>query len=186
MAAAGHRVVPIPGASSALAALSVAGDAGATGFAFAGFLSARGSARDAELRALLHEQRTQLLFEAPHRIEALAAELAALAPQRRLTLCRELTKQFETVHTLPAAALPGWLAEDANRRRGEFVLVLHAPPRAGDSDALPAAALHTLRVLLRELPLKQAVRLAAEASAAPRNALYQAALQLKADGGEPG
>ncbi len=186
VAAAGHRVVPIPGASSALAALSVAGDAGATGFAFAGFLSARGSARDAELRALLHEQRTQLLFEAPHRIEALAAELAALAPQRRLTLCRELTKQFETVHTLPAAALPGWLAEDANRRRGEFVLVLHAPPRAGDSDALPAAALHTLRVLLRELPLKQAVRLAAEASAAPRNALYQAALQLKADGGEPG
>ena len=185
VAAAGYRVLPVPGSSSALAALSVAGDAGSTGFGFAGFVGARGTAREAALRALLLEPRTQVLFEAPHRIETLAAELAALAPQRRLTLCRELTKQFETVHTLAAAELPGWLAADANRRRGEFVLVLHAPDAAsGERDTLPPSAMNTLRVLLRELPLKQAVSLAAELSAAPRNALYQAALQLKAAGAE--
>jgi len=187
VAAGGYRVLPLPGASSALAALSVAGDARAAGFCFAGFLPARGAARAAALAALVNDRRTQLLFEAPHRIGALAQELAALAPQRSVTLCRELTKQFETVYTLPAAELPGWLAADANRRRGEFVLVLHAPaPADDDAQTLPAAALNTLRVLLRELPLKQAVSLAAELSAAPRNALYQAALLLKAASDERG
>ena len=182
VAAAGHRVLPIPGASSALAALSVAGDARSSGFTFAGFLPARGAERAAALRALAQAPVAQVLFEAPHRITTLAAELAALLPQRRLTLCRELTKQFETVHTLPAAQLPAWLAADAMRLRGEFVLVLHAPPPDdGPADALPSAATDMLAVLLRELPLKQAVSLTAELSAAPRNALYQAALRLKAD-----
>ena len=181
VAAAGHRVLPIPGASSALAALSVAGDARSSGFAFVGFLPARGSERAAALRALAQAAVAQVLFEAPHRIEALAGELAALLPQRVLTLCRELTKQFETVHTLAAAELPAWLAADANRHRGEFVLVLHAPEPAAADTGLPAAAMGMLAVLLRELPLKQAVSLAAELSAAPRNALYQAALRMKAD-----
>ena len=181
VAAAGHRVLPIPGASSALAALSVAGDARSSGFAFVGFLPARGAERAAALRALAQAAVAQVLFEAPHRIEALAGELAALLPQRVLTLCRELTKQFETVHTLAAAELPAWLAADANRHRGEFVLVLHAPEPAAADTGLPAAAMGMLAVLLRELPLKQAVSLAAELSAAPRNALYQAALRMKAD-----
>ena len=180
VAAAGCRVLPIPGASSALAALSVAGDARSGGFEFVGFLPARGGDRAAALRRLGAALLTQLLFEAPHRIESLAAELAALAPQRTVTLCRELTKQFETVVTLPAAQLPAWLAADAHRLRGEFVLVLHAPqPVAETQDGLPAAALQILDVLLRELPLKQAVSLAAELSGAPRNALYQAALQRR-------
>ena len=183
VAAAGHRVLPIPGASSALAALSVAGDVRGSGFACVGFLPARGAERAAALRALAHAASTQLLFEAPHRIAMLAGELAALLPQRPLTICRELTKQFETVHTLPAAALPAWLAADANRMRGEFVLVLHAPapPDDGAQTALPTAATDMLAVLLRELPLKQAVSLAAELSAAPRKALYQAALRIKAE-----
>ena len=182
VAAAGHRVLPIPGASSALAALSVAGDARSGGFAFVGFLPARGAERAAALHALAQGTVSQLLFEAPHRIETLAGELAALLPRRTLTLCRELTKQFETVHTLPAAQLPGWLAADAHRQRGEFVLVLHAPePPATPDTELPAAATGMLAVLLRELPLKQAVSLAAELGTAPRNALYQAALRMKAD-----
>lgn len=180
VAAAGHRVVPLPGASSALAALSVAGDVRGSGFSFVGFLPAKGAERAAALRALADAQLTQVLFEAPHRIEALARELAALAPARPLTLCRELTKQFETVHTLPAAALPAWLAADAQRLRGEFVLVLHAPePAATADESLPAESLRTLQLLLRELPLKQAVALAAELGAGPRNAVYQAALQLR-------
>jgi 16S rRNA (cytidine1402-2'-O)-methyltransferase len=174
-AAAGHRVIPIPGASSAVTALSVAGDTFGAGFRFVGFLPSRGGERRDALAACLGERSTQVLFEAPHRIEALAAALAEGAPERRVTLCRELTKQFETVATMAAAELPGWLAADANRVRGEFVLVLHALEPAAE-EALPAAALHALEVLMRELPLKQAVALAAEISGAPRNALYQEAL----------
>lgn len=180
-AAAGHRVLPIPGASSALAALSVAGDTAAGGFVFRGFLPQRGAERTAALRRCTDEPMAQVLFEAPHRIVALATALAAAAPRRRLTLGRELTKQFETVHTLPAADLPAWLAADANRQRGEFVLVLHAlaPGVAAAAGELPAAALRVLDVLLRELPLKQAVGLAAELSGQPRNTLYARALALK-------
>ncbi len=174
---AGYRVVPIPGPSSALAALCAAGDVRGQGFRFVGFLPAKGAERRSALAAVLADTGTVVLFEAPHRIVALASELAAaVAPARTLTLARELTKQFETIVTLEASALPGWLAADANRERGEFVLVLHALPAAAATDALDEAALRTLRVLLRELPLKQAVALAAELSGAPRNALYQQAL----------
>jgi 16S rRNA (cytidine1402-2'-O)-methyltransferase len=180
--AAGHRVLPIPGASSALAALSVAGDVHAAGFAFVGFLPAKGQERRSALQAVLAADTAQVLFEAPHRIEALAASLAAAAPQRMLTLCRELTKQFETVATMVAADLPGWLLADTNRLRGEFVLVLHTlPTAAADADEIDPAALRLLEVLLRELPLKQAVALAAEASGAPRNALYARALARQDD-----
>jgi 16S rRNA (cytidine1402-2'-O)-methyltransferase len=89
-----------------------------------------------------------------------------------------MTKQFETIVTMAAAGLPQWLAADANRSRGEFVLVLHALP-AAPADGLPEAALRALQVLMGELPLKQAVALAAEISGAPRNALYERALLLR-------
>jgi 16S rRNA (cytidine1402-2'-O)-methyltransferase len=183
VAAAGHRVLPVPGASSVLAALCVAGDVHGHGYSYAGFLPPKGQERRSALLALLAAPGTQVLFEAPHRIEALASALAEAAPKRKLTLCRELTKQFETVATMDAAALPDWLQADANRQRGEFVLVLHAQPAAvtAEADALPAAALHTLQILQRELPLKQAVALAAEISGAPRNALYERALAARSD-----
>jgi 16S rRNA (cytidine1402-2'-O)-methyltransferase len=179
VAAAGHRIVPLPGASSAVAALSVAGDATTGGFTFNGFLPAKGQARRDLLRALLARGDTQVLFEAPHRIEDLAAELAEAAPGRTLTLCRELTKQFETVVTLQASAAPAWLADDSHRRRGEFVIVLHAAPKAAPDAALPADAARTLEMLLVELPLKQAVALAARLTGVPRNALYERALALR-------
>ena len=184
VAAAGHRVPLIPGASSAVAALSAAGDAAAQGFAFIGFAPAKGADRRAWLQAACDAPGCQVLFEAPHRIAALLDTLAEAAPQRRITLCRELTKQFETIVTAPAADLPAWLAADANRGRGEFVLVLHAVPVlvAAADDGLPAEAERLLRPLLRDLPLKQAVALAAELSGAPRNALYQRALALRACG----
>ena len=181
--AAGLRVLPLPGASSAATALSVAGDTRAQGFRFVGFLPTKAAERRTAALALLGAPYSQLLFEAPHRIQELLALLADLAPAQTLTLCRELTKQFETVHTAPAAEFPAWLAADKQRERGEFVLVLHAAPAQEQGEGLPEPALRSLRVLLRELPLKQAVALAAELSGESRNALYQQALAWKQEQG---
>lgn len=183
--AAGHPVVPIPGPSSATAALSVAGDtvagaAGPAGFSFVGFVPAKGGEREQALREVLGANQAQILFEAPHRIASLLGEIAQAQPARRVTLARELSKQFEQIHSDPAAALPAWLAADADRGRGEFVLVLHALPKAEPTaDTLPAEVARLLGILLRELPLKQAAALAAEISGQPRKKLYAAALALK-------
>ena len=182
--AAGLTIVPVPGPSSVTAALSVAGvdtdGAQGGGFLFVGFLSAKPTERAARLASLATEEHTVVLLEAPHRIQSLAIALAALG-QRRLTVGRELTKQFEQVATMPAADFAPWLGADANRARGEFVLVLHPearPAQTGDE-------LRVLRLLLAELPLRTAVRLAAEITGAPRNTLYQAALTLKQDDAAP-
>jgi 16S rRNA (cytidine1402-2'-O)-methyltransferase len=180
--AAGRRCVPIAGVSSVVAALSVAGDALATGFAFAGFAPTKAAERRTWLDALAaRRDESIVLFEAPHRMAALLDALAEAMPTRRVTLARELTKQFEEVATLDARAAPAWLADDANRLRGEFVLVLHAMA-AEEATALDATAERTLALLLAELPLKQAVSLASAITGAPRNALYERALALR---GEP-
>ncbi|MFT3778505.1 MAG: 16S rRNA (cytidine(1402)-2'-O)-methyltransferase [Ottowia sp.] len=178
-AAAGLRVVPLPGASSVTAAISAAGLAEGS-FVFAGFLPAKAGERQAAVAVLAREPRAVVLLEAPHRIAALAEALAALG-ERRVTVARELTKQFEQIATLPCAGLPAWLAADAQRQRGEFALVLHtgsAAPPEDESDRV-------LKLLLAELPLKTAVRLAAELTGAPRNGLYERALALKAAGRPP-
>ncbi len=172
---AGLPVVPVPGASSVTAALSVAGavqDAGA--FVFAGFLPAKAGERDAAVAALAQERRPAVLLEAPHRIEALARALAVLGP-RLVTVGRELTKQFEEVATVDCAGLAGWLAGNPKRLHGEFVLVLHAAPQAPAADE----GLRVLKLLLQQLPVKTAVKLAAGITGAARNDLYQAALSLK-------
>ena len=181
VAAAGHRVVPVPGPSSAVAAMSVAGDPHASGFRFVGFLPSKGAQRREALLNVARDEAQQVLFEAPHRIESLAQAMAEAMPRRMLTLCRELTKQFETVATMEAAALPAWLAAEPARLRGEFVVVLHAiaPSTEQPSEALPAALVETLAALLRTLPLKQAVALATAVSGASRNAVYAAALALR-------
>jgi 16S rRNA (cytidine1402-2'-O)-methyltransferase len=180
--AAGHACVPIPGASSVVAALSVAGDAQAQGFAFVGFAPSKAAERRAWLDGLAQRPRESIvLFETPHRIEALLGALAEAMPTRNVTIARELTKQFETVHTLAAGEAPAWLAADANRARGEFVLVLHAQREEAPADALDHETARVLALLLAELPLKQAVALAASITGAPRNALYQQALALRGD-----
>ncbi len=176
---AGLPVVPLPGASSVTTALCVAGitpDAQQHGaFVFAGFLSSKATERATEVQALAHEARAVVLLEAPHRIEALAQALAVLG-ERPLTLGRELTKQFEEIATLTAQDFPAWLAQDANRTRGEFALVLHPAPATVAS----GPDTRVLKLLLAELPLKTAVKLAAEITGEPRNALYEQALTLKA------
>ena len=173
-----RQVLPVPGPSSITAALSVAGaDMGGAdhpGFVFAGFLGSKAQERAASVAALAAEPRVVVLLEAPHRIAALADALTALGP-RPLTVARELTKQFEEVTTLPAAELPAWLAADGNRLRGEFVVVLHAATVANDA----SDETRVLQLLLAELPLKTAVRLASEITGTPRNAVYARALALK-------
>jgi 16S rRNA (cytidine1402-2'-O)-methyltransferase len=171
--AAGHRVLPLPGASSITTLLSAAGMTG-DGFVFTGFLPSKASERQQAVQAIAQDSRAVVLLEAPHRILALAEALSVLG-QRPLTLGRELTKQFEQIETLSAESLPQWLAERPERQRGEFVLVVH--------DQAVATAQGTgeriLQCLLAELPVKTAVKLAAEISGEPRNALYERALALK-------
>ncbi len=171
---AGFRVMPLPGASSVTTALSASGMTGDSGFVFAGFLSSKATERQLAVHQLAQESRAVVLLEAPHRIEALALALAALGP-RRVTLGRELTKQFEQIETLPAQDLSAWLAEKPERLRGEFVLVLHDAP----VDDATGEGLRVLQLLLPELPLKTAVKLAAEISGESKNTLYDRALALK-------
>lgn len=175
---AGLRVVPVPGASSVTTLLSAAGIAPDThhtsGFMFAGFLSSKTSERTASVSALAKECRAVVLLEAPHRIEALALALAALGT-RTVTIGRELTKQFEEIDIVEAQDLPAWLAHDANRSRGEFTLVLH--PVRDTTNNKPDT--RVLQLLLPELPLKTAVKLAAEITGESRNTLYELALRLK-------
>ncbi len=171
---AGFRVMPLPGASSVTTALSASGMTGDSGFVFAGFLSSKATERQLAVQQLALESRAVVLLEAPHRIEALAQALAVLGP-RRITLGRELTKQFEQIETLPAQDLSAWLAEKPERLRGEFVLVLHDAP----VDDASGEGLRVLQLLLPELPLKTAVKLAAEISGESKNTLYDLALALK-------
>ena len=172
--AAGFACVPLPGASSVTTALSVAGISGDSGFVFAGFLPSKTDARDQSVQLLLTEKRAVVILEAPHRMEALARAFAPLGT-RALTVARELTKQFEEIATLPAADLPAWLAASPQRLRGEFALVLHPAPQAAAADD----GARVLQLLLAELPLKTAVKLAAEITGAGRNELYETALKLK-------
>jgi 16S rRNA (cytidine1402-2'-O)-methyltransferase len=172
---AGLQVIPIPGASSVTAALSVAGAVDEHGaFVFAGFLPAKAGERDAAVAALAAESRAIVLLEAPHRIEALATALTPLG-SRKVTVARELTKRFEQLHTTECALLASWLALDEQHRRGEFALVLHPQPQAAQA----GEGLRVLELLLAEMPLKSAVKLAAEITGAPRNELYDAALKIK-------
>ena len=171
---AGLGVMPLPGASSVTTALSAAGISGDSSFVFAGFLPSKAGERDQAIKSLQSEVKAVVIMEAPHRIEALALAMHPLG-SRCITVCRELTKQFEEIASVAADQLTSWLAAGAQRTRGEFVLVLH-----------PAAAAvpenhgqRVLQLLLAELPLKTAVKLAAEITGAPRNDLYDTALKLK-------
>jgi len=174
---AGLRVSPLPGASSVTALLSVCGTPSpdALGFIFVGFLPSKAAERGHAVQALSQEPRTQVLLEAPHRIEALASALGVLG-SRPITVGRELTKQFEEIATVAAQDLSPWLSANSQRTRGEFALVIHAqtqaPAAGSDNDRL-------LRILMQELPLKTAVKVAAEITGEPKNALYEQALVLK-------
>jgi 16S rRNA (cytidine1402-2'-O)-methyltransferase len=173
--------MPLPGASSVTTVLSAAGvtraegsgDSG-TSFVFAGFLSSKATERDQAIAELQRDTRAIVILEAPHRIEALARAMAVLQG-RLITVGRELTKQFEEIATMPAQDFAAWLDAGPQRTRGEFALVLHA----ASAFEGPDDSVRVLKLLLAELPLKTAVKLAADITGAPRNELYDTALQLK-------
>ncbi|OGB30858.1 MAG: 16S rRNA (cytidine(1402)-2'-O)-methyltransferase [Burkholderiales bacterium RIFCSPLOWO2_12_FULL_61_40] len=177
--AQGLRAVPLPGASSVTTVMSAAGVAEdghhPGGFVFVGFLPSKAGERAAAVQALATQDRAVVLLEAPHRMEAVAQALTPLG-SRPITVGRELTKQFEEIATVTAEGLPAWLAADANRLRGEFALVVHPAPAAAPT----GQDSRVLKLLLEQLPLKTAVKLAADITGEPRNALYELALSLKA------
>jgi 16S rRNA (cytidine1402-2'-O)-methyltransferase len=172
---AGLRVVPVPGASAAMTALSAAG-LDDPHFLFYGFLPGKSAARRTALQLLANYPFTLVFYEAPHRIVECVADLCGvLGGDRQIVLAREISKLFETIHACSLRDAESWLKSDSNRQRGEFVvLVSGAIPQPG----LSADTLDTLTKLLDELPLKQAVQLAAKITGASRNELYQRALQI--------
>lgn len=182
---AGLRCVPLPGASSVTAALSVSGaiaPGDAQGFVFAGFLDTKAAARSRQVQAIAHEVRSVVLLEAPHRLDACLAALEALG-ERPLTIAREISKQFEQITTLRANTACQWLTSNEHHGRGEFVIVVHPMAHAAqDEDNISSEALKTLQLLMQELPLKTAVKLAAEITGLQKNALYEKALELKNQG----
>jgi 16S rRNA (cytidine1402-2'-O)-methyltransferase len=176
MHAAGHRVVPMPGASAVVSLLSVSGLMD-NRFMFAGFLPPKSTARRAVIEALRAVPATLVFYEAPHRIAETVADLAAtLEPVRTLVVGRELTKRFEEVARMPLGEAEAWIKADSNRERGEFVLAVSAAP---EPEGMDADSERILRALLSELPTKQAAKLAAEITGQSKNDLYARALQLK-------
>ena len=176
--AAGLRVMPLPGASAAVAALSVSGLV-QDRFQFVGFLPNKPKQREAALASLRTTSATLVFYEAPHRIvETIQAIAAAFEPSRRIVFARELTKLFEQIHRCSLAEAEAWLIADPNRQKGEFVLVVEGAPQA---DGDQAEAERILRILLAECSLKQAASLTAQITGLKKNALYERALQLKSE-----
>lgn len=181
---AGFRAVPIPGPSALVAALSAAGIE-STAFAFHGFLPSKGEARRQLLGRLAAGDAPLVFYEAPHRVLETVADLrAVLGPARRITLARELTKVFETIHECDLDAALAWLEADANRTRGEFVLIVHGAPRL-EEDSRAREGSRVLALLQEEMSASGAARLAARITGARRNELYEEALRLKGAAAAP-
>jgi 16S rRNA (cytidine1402-2'-O)-methyltransferase len=175
--AAGIRVVPVPGPSAVIAALSAAG-LPSDRFIFEGFLPAKAAGRRARLEALREEPRTLIFYEAPHRLlDSLEALRDTLGAERQVVLARELTKTFETIKGLPIGELCEWVRADANQQRGECVLLVAGWQAPEGDESVSAEALRVLDLLLAELPVKRAAALAAEITGVRKNLLYQVALQ---------
>jgi 16S rRNA (cytidine1402-2'-O)-methyltransferase len=178
--AAGLRVMPLPGPSAAIAALSASGLVHDR-FYFVGFLPAKAKQRDTALAGLASLTATLVFYEAPHRIvETVNALAGTFEPTRQIVLARELSKLFEEIHRCALPEAPAWLAADPNRQKGEFVILVEGASEAADEN--DAEAERVLAILLAECPVKQAATLAAQITGQKKNALYERALRMKAEG----
>ena len=179
---AGLRVMPLPGASAAITALSASGLL-EDQFYFVGFLPAKARQREQILGGLRTMPATLVFYEAPHRILDCVAALASLfEPTRQIVLARELTKLFEDIHRCPLSEALAWLEAEPNRIKGEFVVLLQGAPRQEAAD--DGEVTRILHILLADLPLKQAAQLAAQITGLKKNDVYQRALKLKSDAPE--
>lgn len=171
-------VIPIPGANAAICALSAAGITNPH-FFFYGFLPTKSIARQRELVTFKSQSFPTIFYEAPHRIiECIEDMIEVFGANRILTLARELTKIFETIHVSSLADTLNWLKLDLYQQKGEFVLILSGAEK-NDKSQVSEQARDTLRYLLADLPLKQAVKLAATITGENKSTLYQLALRLK-------
>ena len=177
--AGGYPVIPIPGPSAVIAALSVSG-LPSDRFTFEGFLPAKANSRVKALQALADESRTLVFYESSHRIQASIDDMAEVfGRQRTAVIARELTKTFETVLQGSLEDLAGQLSADNNQQKGEFVVLVKGMDKV--DLAAEADGERVLDVLLAELPVKQAASLAAKISGQSKNDLYKLALRKKAD-----
>jgi 16S rRNA (cytidine1402-2'-O)-methyltransferase len=175
--AAGLRVIPVPGASAAITALSASGLVNDQ-FHFVGFLPAKARQRELMLSSLRTAPASLVFYEAPHRIvETVDALIEIFEPTRQIVFARELTKLFEQIHRCPLSEAAIWLAADSNHQKGEFVILLEGAPATADADL--AEAERILAILLSECSVKQASALAAQITGQKKNALYERALQMK-------
>ncbi len=174
---AGIKVIPVPGACALIAALSASGLA-SDRFSFEGFLPAKQQARLAQLQTLEQETRTLIFYEAPHRVlETLQDMQSVFGDERQAVIARELTKTFETIQGNQLSLLVNWVAADSNQQRGEIVLLVEGRNKI-QSTEITAEQIHIMKVLLGELPVKQAAALGAKITGLKKNFLYQWALEL--------
>ncbi len=170
--------MPVPGPSALTAALSVAG-LPTDRFIFEGFLPAKQAARRQRLLELQDATATVVFYESSHRILASLGDMLALfGADREATLARELTKTFETIRQASLAELLAWVAADSDQQKGEFVVLVHGAAKIAATE-IDSGTDRMLRVLMAELPLRQAASLAAQISGIGRNVLYAYALRMK-------
>lgn len=173
----GIKVVPIPGACAAIAALSVAG-LPSDKFIYEGFLPAKSKARQDSLASLITEPRTMIFYESTHRLlETLKDMQTIFGANKQIVLAKELTKTWETIVSFPVNELIDWLNQDVSRQKGEFVLIV-AGYIESNKDIDPKA-INTLKLLQKELPLKKAAAITAEIYGLKKNQLYQIGLNLE-------
>ncbi len=178
---AGYRVVPIPGASALIAALSVAG-LPSDRFSFEGFLPAKREARRRTLEKLNRETRTLIFYESTHRIfDSLHDMVDLFGAQRQAAVVRELTKTFETVHRAELGALCEWMAADDNQRRGEFVVLVHGAEPSQSLERVEIDPQALLIELMALQPPKKAAAIVAKLTGLKKNALYELGLRLKSE-----
>ena len=171
-------VVPIPGVSAVITALSVAG-LPTDRFVFEGFLPAKSTARKQKMEKLKDDARTVIFYEAPHRIVEMLKDCQVIfGGHRKVVLARELTKTFETVHGDSLDELIPWVEADENQRKGEFVVLVHGAATR-ENTGIDAESERILLILLKDLPVKQAAALAANITGLKKNALYQFAIGFK-------
>jgi 16S rRNA (cytidine1402-2'-O)-methyltransferase len=172
----GVRVVPVPGASAMITALSASG-LPSDRFVFEGFLPSKGTARKKRLQLMSTETRTLIFYEAPHRLLDTLADMAAVfGADRQVVLARELTKTFETIKGDAVGALLEWVKADADQQKGEMVLLVKGA--TADKETIDSEAQRILKILCDELPLSQASALAAKITGSPKKPLYRLGLSL--------